>query len=344
MLASPAIASKQWVFGQYDYMVRTNTRVGPGAGDAAVIRIKETKRALALSTDGNGRWCQLSPHAGAMHAVAEAARNVACTGARPIAATNCLNFGNPEKPEVMRQFSDVIDGILDACRALGTPITGGNVSFYNETLGRAIYPTPVLGVLGVLENAECAVGMGFQHEDDAIVLLQGCIEARSITEEQHREFSSSEYAKTIHSIVAGVPPAVDLYAEMALIDCLVALAAERALRSAHDISDGGLAVTLAECCFASDGLSAKVRVQTEDPVEFALFEESGARATISVRPELLARVEQIAAQYKIEARRIGTVTRGEFCIEVNGQPRIHGAADALRKIWAGSLELSLQKG
>jgi phosphoribosylformylglycinamidine synthase subunit PurL len=344
LLASAAIASKQWVFGQYDYMVRTNTRVGPGAGDAAVIRIKETKRALALSTDGNGRWCQLSPHVGAMHAVAEAARNVACTGARPIAATNCLNFGNPEKPEVMRQFSDAIDGILDACRALGTPITGGNVSFYNETLGRAIYPTPVLGVLGILEDAECAVGMGFLHEGDAIVLLQGTIEGRTMSDEQRREFLSSEYAKTIHNVVAGVPPAIDLYAEKALIDCLVALAAERALQSAHDISDGGLAVTLAECCFASNELSAEVKMHTEDPAEFALFEESGARVVVSVRPELLARVEQIAAQWKIEARRIGTVTRGEFCIEVNGQPKIRAAADALRRIWAGSLEASLQNG
>jgi phosphoribosylformylglycinamidine synthase subunit PurL len=344
LLASPAIASKQWVFGQYDYMVRTNTRVGPGAGDAAVIRIKETKRALALSTDGNGRWCQLSPSTGAMHAVAEAARNVACTGALPVAATNCLNFGNPEKPEVMRQLSDAIDGILDACRALGTPITGGNVSFYNETLGRAIYPTPVLGVLGILEDVECAVGMGFQLEGDAIVLLQGTIEPRTISDEQHREFSSSEYAKTIHNIVAGLPPAIDLYAEKALIDCLVALTSGRAVQSAHDVSDGGLAVTLAECCFASDGLSAEVKMQTEDPAEFALFEESGARAVVSLRPELLARVEQIAAQCKIEARRIGTVTRGEFCIEVNGQPRIRAAVDALRKIWAGSLELSLQNG
>ena len=344
LLASPAIASKQWVFGQYDYMVRTNTRLGPGMGDAAVIRVKETKRALALSTDGNGRWCQLSPSAGAMHAVAEAARNVACTGAQPIAATNCLNFGNPEKPEVMRQFSETIDGILDACRALGTPITGGNVSFYNETLGRAIYPTPVLGVLGILEDAECAVGMGFQREGDAIVLLQGTVEPRTISDEQHREFSSSEYAKTIHNVVAGVPPAVDLYAEKALIDCLVALASGRAVQSCHDVSDGGLAVALAECCFASDGLSAKVKMQTEDPAEFALFEESGARAIVSVQPELLARVEQVAAQCKVEARRIGTVTRVEFCIEVNRQPRIRAAVDALRKIWAGSLELSLQNG
>ena len=344
LLASGAIASKQWVFGQYDYMVRTNTRIGPGAGDAAVIRIKETKHAIALSTDGNGRWCELSPRAGAMHAVAEAARNVACTGARPIAATNCLNFGNPEKPEVMRQFSDVIDGIADACRGLGTPITGGNVSFYNETLGQAIYPTPVVGVLGILEDAECAIGMGFQCEGDAIVLLQGFLAARSMSDEQHREFSSSEYAKRIHSVVAGAPPAIDLHAEKALIGCLVALAAEHTLQSAHDVSDGGLAVTLAECCFVSSGFSAEMAVQTQDPAEFVLFDESGARAIVSVRPELLARVEQIAAQYGVEVQRIGTVTRGEFRIEVNGQPRIGAAVDSLRKIWANSLELSLQNG
>ncbi len=160
LLASPAIASKYWITEQYDSMVRTNTRVGPGAGDAAVLRLKETKRALAIKTDGNGRWCSLSPRLGAMHAVAEAARNVAATGARPIAATNCLNFGNPEKPEVMWQFSEAVDGIADACRALEIPITGGNVSFYNETLGKPIYPTPVLGVLGLLEDAELCARLG----------------------------------------------------------------------------------------------------------------------------------------------------------------------------------------
>src|SRR5271170_6516385 len=179
LLASPAIASKYWVTEQYDSMVRTNTRVGPGSGDAAVLRLKETKRALALSTDGNGRWCSLSPRIGAMHAVAEAARNVACSGARPIAATNCLNFGNPEKPEVMWQFSEAIDGIAEACRVLETPITGGNVSFYNETLGKPIYPTPVLGVLGLLEDAECALGSGFRNEGDLIVLLDGANTATS---------------------------------------------------------------------------------------------------------------------------------------------------------------------
>src|ERR1700691_4650280 len=171
LLASPTIASKEWIFGQYDYQVRTNTRVVPGEGDAAVVRIKGTQRALALSTDGNGRWCQLNPRLGAMHAVAEAARNVACSGAQPVAATNCLNFGNPEKPEVMWQFREAIDGIAEACRALEVPITGGNVSFYNETLGRAIAPTPILGVLGIIENVERALGMGFQQDGDAIVLL-----------------------------------------------------------------------------------------------------------------------------------------------------------------------------
>jgi phosphoribosylformylglycinamidine synthase subunit PurL len=343
LLASPTIASKQWVFGQYDYMVRTNTRVGPGAGDAAVIRIKKTKRALALSTDGNGRWCQLSPRVGAMHAVAEAARNVACTGARPVAATNCLNFGNPEKPEVMRQFSDAIDGITDACRALGTPVTGGNVSFYNETLGKAIYPTPVLGVLGIMEDAEWAVGMGFQHEGDAILLLHGYIEARSMSSEQHREFASSQYAKTIHGMVTGTPPTIDLHADKALIDCLVQLAAEHLLQSAHDVSDGGLAVTVAECCFTSGGLSADVELQTNDPAEYVLFEESGARAVISVLPELLARVAQIAAQYKVEVQRIGTVTHGEFRIDVNGKPRLAATIDSLRETWACSLERSLHR-
>ena len=343
LLASPAIASKRWIFEQYDHMVRTNTRVGPGAGDAAIVRIKGTKRALALATDGNGRWCQLAPRIGAMHAVAEAARNVACAGARPVAATNCLNFGNPEKPEVMGQFSEAIDGIAEACRALDAPITGGNVSFYNETLGRAIYPTPVLGVLGILEDAECALGMGFQNEGDAIVLLDGAnAGAHQSDENLQHEFSSSEYAKTIHGVVAGAPPAIDLRGEKNLIDCLVALAAERAVVSAHDISDGGLAVTLAESCFASgDGLSAEISLKSTHPAEFALFAETGARAVVSVSPASLARVLQIAAQCKVEAQPIGTVTRGEFCIQLNGQPRIRATVDSLRQIWATALEHAL---
>src|SRR6202521_3775505 len=214
LLASPAIASKRWITEQYDTSVRTNTLAGPGASDAAVVRIKDpktgvVKRALALSTDGNGRWCQLNPRVGAMHAVAEAARNVAASGARPIAATNCLNFGSPEKPEVMWQFSEVIDGLTVACNELGTPITGGNVSFYNETLGKSIYPTPVIGMLGVIDDASHALKLGFREKRDLIVLLDGSgSTATASPANLAQEFSSSEYSKTIAQIVAGEPPQI----------------------------------------------------------------------------------------------------------------------------------------
>ncbi len=346
LLASPAIASKYWVTEQYDSMVRTNTRVGPGSGDAAVLRLKETKRALALSTDGNGRWCFLSPRLGAMHAVAEAARNVACTGARPIAATNCLNFGNPEKPEVMWQFTEAIDGIAEACSALETPITGGNVSFYNETLGKPIYPTPVLGVLGLMEDAECAVGSGFRADADLILLLDAGGAAAVSNDWQRSEFSSSEYAKAIHGIVAGAPPAIDLAAEKRLIDCLVKLATERAIFSAHDVSDGGLAVTVAESCFASGGLSAQIDLGSssgsEEAAEFAVFGERGARAVVSVAPASLARVEAIAAQYDVKVQQIGTVTRGDFRIQLKGAPVIRGKMDSFRRTWSESLGKAIE--
>src|ERR1700678_480018 len=324
LLASPTIASKYWITEQYDSMVRTNTRFGPGSGDAAVLRLKETKRALALATDGNGRWCFLAPRLGAMHAVAEAARNVACAGARPIAATNCLNFGNPEKPEVMWQFSEAIDGISEACRALDIPITGGNVSFYNETLGKAIYPTPVLGVLGLLEDAECALGSGFRKEGDAILLLEGkSQEARlkAAAKDALNELSSSEYAKTIHGVVAGTPPAIDLAAEKRLIECLVKLASAKIILSAHDISDGGLAVTLAESCFSSEGLSAEIALDFDtanEAAEFALFGERGARVVVSVASSSLASVRAVAAQYNVNLQPIDTVSRGEFRIQYKG--------------------------
>src|SRR6266851_4684564 len=309
LLASPAIASKRWITEQYDTMVRTNTLAGPGASDAAVVRIKEsekdgpngkTMRALALSTDGNGRWCQLNPKVGAMHAVAEAARNVATSGARPIAATNCLNFGSPEKPEVMWQFSRAIDGIAEACTALGTPITGGNVSFYNETLGKSIYPTPVIGVLGILEDASRVVKIAFRNAGDVIVLLDGVDAAeRPRHAVPLREFSSSEYSKTVGYVVAGEPPAIDLAAEKRLIDCLVALATDGVVVSAHDISDGGLALTLAESCFASPkAFGANVKLEDSDAAaEFALFGERGARCVVSVAPAKLAALQGIAASF-----------------------------------------------
>ncbi len=343
LLASPAIASKQWIIGQYDHMVRTNTRVVPGAGDAAVLRLKESRRGLALATDGNGRWCWLNPKLGAMHAVAEAARNVACCGARPVAATNCLNFGNPEKPEAMWQFSEVIDGIAEACRVLDVPITGGNVSFYNETLGKAIYPTPVIGVLGILEDSSKALGMGFGNEGDAIVLLDGAGNAAAAKPETARaEFSSSEYAKAIHGIVAGAPPAIDLAAEKRLQECLEALASAGAIESAHDLSDGGLAVALTESSFASEGLAAQVALRGLEPAEAALFGERGARAVVSARPESLARVAEIAAQCMVSAQEIGKAVRGEFRIEYNGAVCSSAAIESLRDIWSNGLERALQ--
>jgi len=367
LLASPAIASKRWITDQYDTSVRTNTLAGPGASDAAVVRIKDpetgaVKRALALSTDGNGRWCQLNPRVGAMHAVAEAARNVAASGARPIAATNCLNFGSPEKPEVMWQFSETIDGLAEACTALGTPITGGNVSFYNETLGKSIHPTPVIGILGILDDASRALKIAFREEGDVIVLLDGSPNpvissaARNLSSsaEPSREFSSSEYSKTIAAIVAGEPPAIDLAAEKRLQDCLVALAAEGALQSAHDISDGGLAVTLAESCFASGSsfvgaqhaapvLGAMANLENESSTaEFAAFNERGARAIVSVTPSKLAAVLHTARQYNLAARELGQVTRdGSFRIEHKGRAVIDSSVETLRDAWAHSLELTL---
>jgi phosphoribosylformylglycinamidine synthase len=390
LLASPAIASKRWITEQYDTSVRTNTLAGPGASDAAVVRIKdpktnEVRRALALSTDGNGRWCQLNPRVGAMHAVAEAARNVAASGARPIAATNCLNFGSPEKPEVMWQFSEAIDGIAEACTALGTPITGGNVSFYNETLGKSIYPTPVIGVLGILDDPSRVLKIAFRNAGDLILVLDGLgsspSDSSSVVGAQHtaphlgtqpnagdstsssaslatpalpREFSSSEYSKTVGGIVAGEPPAIDLAAEKRLIDCLVALASEGVVESAHDISDGGLAVALAESCFVASfvvaglqtgsfSLGASVRIDDPAPAESALFSERGARAIVSLAPENLAAVLAIARQYNVAAREIGKVIRGDvFRIEYQGHAVIDSSVEPLRDAWANSLERTLK--
>ncbi len=348
LLAAPTIASKHWITEQYDSMVRTNTLAGPGASDAAVVRIKQTKRALALATDGNGRWAQLNPKVGAMHAVAEAARNVATSGARPMAATNCLNFGSPQKPEVMWQFSQAIDGLSEACVALGTPITGGNVSFYNETLGKSIFPTPVIGILGILENASQVLKVEFRNAGDVIVLLDGSNSSTAGPQAQpragkRREFSSSEYAKTIGGIVAGEPPAIELAAEKWVIDCMVGLAAEGTLQSAHDVSDGGVAVTLAESCFAADGLGASVALPEDAAAEYALFGERGARVVVSVSPEKLAAVRNTARQYGVGAHEIGKVTRDNTLrIEYKGHVVVAAPVPALKDAWAHSLERHLK--
>jgi phosphoribosylformylglycinamidine synthase subunit PurL len=273
---------------------------------------------------------------------------VATSGARPIAATNCLNFGSPEKPEVMWQFSQAIDGVGEACIALGTPITGGNVSFYNETLGKSIYPTPVIGMLGVLEDASKVLKAAFRNEGDVLVLLDGSNSSKAGPQAppragKRREFSSSEYSKTVGGIVSGEPPAIELGAEKWVIDCMVALAAEGTLHSAHDVSDGGVAVTLAESCFAGPGTGASVTVPEDTAAEYALFGERGARVVVSVAPEKLAAVRNTARQYGVGAHEIGKVTSDNTLrIEYKGQTVVSAQVPALKDVWANSLERRLK--
>ena len=339
LLGSPAIASKRWVYRQYDHMVRTNTVNVPGLG-AGVIRIKGTDRALAVSVDGNGRYAYLDPKLGAMLAVAEAARNVACAGARPLGATNCLNFGNPERPGIMWQFAQAVEGIGAACRALGVPITGGNVSLYNETDGYAIYPTPVIGVVGVLDHADRVVRRPFQAQGDAIVLLGG----DSVT------IGGSEYLKVVHGRVCGLPPSIDLALERRLQALLVKLVGAQLLRSAHDCSDGGLAVTLAECCFDTGGIGAEMTI---DPVELpaagaigraaALFGESASRVLVSTPVETVSIVLERAAAAGVPARVVGSTGGNRVRVTVGGRIAVDLSVDEAEQVWSSAVERHMQR-
>ena len=329
LLASPGIASKQWIYRQYDSMVRTNTLVAAGAG-AGVVRVKGTSKALAMSVDGNGRYCLLDPYEGAKLAVAEAARNVACAGGAPIGVTNCLNFGNPERPEIMWQFAEAVRGIGDACRALDLPVTGGNVSLYNETDGKAVLPTPVIGVLGVIEDASRVLSRVFPAEALDIVLLGSTAD----------ELGGSEFLKTIHGVIRGVPPALDLGRERALQSLLVEAASKGWVRSAHDCADGGLAITLAECCF-SGGAGADVDIpapeSSPDPVVAALFSESASRAVVSVAAgqtdALLAR----AASLGVPAAVIGRSGGDRIRINVAGAAALDVATAEAEQAWSNGL-------
>ena len=331
LLASPGVASKRWVYRQYDHMVRTNTLVIPGMG-AGVVRVKGTRRALAFSVDGNGRFVYLDPFAGAQLAVAEAARNVACVGGQPIGATNCLNFGNPERPEIMWQFARAVEGIGAACRALDIPITGGNVSLYNETDGRAILPTPVLGVVGLIEDAERLVRRVFQREGDAIVLLG----------ESRNELGGSEYLKVVHGLVRGIPPFLDLTCEAALQRLLVKTVSDSLLRSAHDCAEGGLAVTLAECCFDT-GLGAEVDIPAGevDAPGFAdvaaLFGESASRVVVSIDPKRTAELTALAADAGISATTIGRVGGDRIRVAIAGRGAIDEPLVEAEQLWSGAI-------
>ncbi|MGE5484156.1 MAG: phosphoribosylformylglycinamidine synthase subunit PurL [Ignavibacteriales bacterium] len=346
VLTSPGVACKRWVYRQYDHMVQTNTVLLPGA-DAAVVRVRADwyppgrsseavpgrmtgpEKGIALKADGNGRYCYLDPVEGGAIAVAEAARNIACTGARPLAVTNCLNFGNPEKPDVFWQFRGVIEGMGKACRALGTPVTGGNVSFYNESKNRAIYPTPVIGMVGLIHDISRILRPGFRSAGDYVVLLG----------ETRDELGGSEYLKVVHGIVAGRPPAVDLEREKTLIDVLLEANAQGLLESAHDVSDGGLAVALAECCFGAQpgARGADILLRWEGRADALLFSESQSRVIVTARSGAADRLLSLCKGKNLPCSIIGRVARTQLRIAAQGggeaRPLIDCDTASLEESW-----------
>ena len=338
LLSSPNLASKEWVYRQYDHMVRTNTVVLPGA-DAAVVRIKETRRALAVALDGNGRYCAIDPREGAKLIVAEAARNVVCVGAQPIAITNCLNFASPERPEVMWSFSEVIDGMTAACKAFNTPVVSGNVSFYNETEGRGILPTPVIGMLGLIDDVRRVVQSGFKNPGDFVALLGTTGE----------DLGASEYAAVINPTVReGAEtklPKLDLETELAVQLACLRAAQNGLLRSAHDCSDGGLAVALAECCFSSlnqEALGADIDITGEYDLATRLFSESPSRIIISFDQAVLGDMEEILAAASCPMTLIGNVGSDRLRIESDGEEVIQLDIVELETAWRSSLKEKLQ--
>ena len=337
LLGSPNVASKRWVYRQYDHMVRTNTLVLPDCG-TPVVRLKGTPRALALSVDGNGRYCFLDPRQGTMLAVAESARNVACAGAVPVGATNNLNFGNPERPEIMWQLVEAIEGMAAACRALDLPITGGNVSLYNETDGRAIFPTPVLGVVGLIEDVSACLGRVFPEDGLEVVILG----------ENGAGLGGSEYLKVLHGLVRGQPPRIDLERERALHRLVPAAARDGLIRSAQDASEGGMAVALAECCFVTGGRGVTIdlpeaAVEAGVPrVNATLFGESAGLVIVSVVPGRCQDLLRRAAEHGIPATAVGRTGGDRIRISVDGTNVIDESVAEAEAAWAGAIASRLE--
>ncbi len=339
LLAAPNICSKRWIYQQYDTMVRTNTAILPGA-DAAVVRIKETRRAIAMCLDGNARFVAVNPREGAKLNVAESARNIVCVGAKPIAVTNCLNFASPERPEVMWSFSEVIDGMKEACEAFETPVVSGNVSFYNETEGRGILPTPTIGMVGLIEDVRKIITQGFKSEGDLIALLGTT----------NDDLSVSEYAQTVlgistdELIEAGKVPVIDLNLEKRVQETCLSLADQYLLKSAHDPSDGGLGVAIAESCFSSlnrKSIGAEIELKSENlSNEALLFSESPSRIVISFAPENLEKVKETLKDCPFEV--IGKVSGENFRIIINDSEIISAGVSELENAWKNSLEKQLE--
>jgi phosphoribosylformylglycinamidine synthase len=322
VLASPSIASKEWAIRQYDHMVRIGTAVRPGAGDAAVVRFTgQREGGVAMAVDCNSRWCYLEPRLGAAHAVAEAARNVSCVGGEPLAVTDCLNFGNPERPEIMWQFEQACLGIADACKALETPVVSGNVSLYNETEGKSVFPTPMIGMVGLVEDCARNAGSGFSAAGDRVALIGGAGAGH---------LGGSEYLRAVHGRIAGMPPPLDLAREKAVQRAVRECVRSGVVRGAHDCSDGGLAVALAEMCFARD-LGCRVRLESALPAEALLFGEDTSRILVSYAPSQAERVKALCAQVPFEE--IGEVGGMRLVIEGVIEVRV----GELKEPWARAI-------
>ena len=341
LLSSPSIASKRWVYEQFDHMVRTDTIVLPGGG-ASVIRLKGTRKGLAMTVDGNSRYCLLNPYLGAQIAVAEAARNVVCVGGRPLAMTDCLNFGNPERPEVMWQFGMAVDGISDSGRQLKIPVVSGNVSFYNETRGLGIYPTPVIGMVGVIDDISTFVTPWFKNEGDLIILLG----------ETKEEIGGTDYLEVVLHQERGYPPSLDLNMEKKLQNLCLTVIQEGLVASAQDCSEGGLAVTLAECCMMSPdrNIGAKLSMNLgKIRRDAALFGESQSRIILSLPKSNLNAVQKIAHAKGVSLQVIGSVGGEHLEVSFNDDekadiPVIHQSVQKMKDLWENALPLLLQKG
>lgn len=330
LLSYPTMASKEWVYRQYDHMIQLRTVVLPG-GDAAVLRIPGTRKAIAVTADGNGFYVYLDPRIGTMIAVAEAARNLVVTGAQPLAVTNCLNFGNPMKPEIFWQFENAVMGLGEACRELGTPVTGGNVSFYNETEGRAVYPTPVIGMVGLIEDQEHITPAGFQQSGDRIVML-------GYTRD---ELGGSQYLRRAFGIRKGPCPTLNMGEEREVQRLCLDAIRQGMVRSAHDVSEGGLAVALAECCIRSpSGLGARIDYRRRKRDDIILFGESQSRILLSVPEDRLSELERMAFQRKVPYSVLGTVEGGELAIVDRVELRVEVLGRAYRNALSRYLEVS----
>lgn len=330
ILASPSVASKAWVYNQYDYMVRTSTAVRPGS-DAAVVTVQGTRKALAMTTDCNGRFVYLDPEVGGKIAVSEAARNIVCSGAEPLAITDNLNFGSPEKPDIFWQMEQAVDGMAEACRVLDAPVIGGNVSLYNENAKGAIYPTPVVGMVGLIHDTDHITTQGFKHEGDVIVLLG----------DTRGELGGSEFQAVVHGVTEGRPPELDLQVEKRLLDAVLSAIQGGMVRSAHDLSEGGLAVALAESCI-SGGIGAEVELESSLRADVTLFSETQSRIVLSTAPAQAERLLDHLASRGVPVQRIGVVRGSALTVSVNRASAIDRPVKELARVWEDAIPCRMQ--